>query len=144
LYLLVLVFWYNMSMDILVFADAGVKGNGKDNSSAYGSYEVRGDNDILANQWRIKLPQGLTNNEAEYYIILEALRFLHGRGLLNKDNPIKIRTDSQLVVKQINKYWACKEARLRPYLNEMWDLLSQTTWLVGWVTRKDMVDRFGH
>jgi len=64
-----------------------------------------------------------TNNIAEWKALIEALKFLvfHQQQFANEE--IVIRSDSQLVVKQINGEWKTKDHELRLLKAEAKDLL---------------------
>ncbi len=62
-----------------------------------------------------------TNVEAEYYALLEALSFISrswaekNRGVIPVEvGPIKIRSDSELIVKHLKGEYQVKEERLKP------------------------------
>jgi len=53
----------------------------------------------------------LTNNEAEWEALLEALKI----AIKNKWNKVKIYSDSKLVVEQYNENWKCKNEKMMGY-----------------------------
>lgn len=63
-----------------------------------------------------------TNNEAEYLAVEKALETL----LLSHKNTsgieVQVRTDSQLVVKQLSNEWKIKNARLKAYYQNIKEL----------------------
>ncbi len=61
-----------------------------------------------------------TNNEAEYYAIILALEKAADMGLQN----IEIRSDSQLIVRQINGQYKVKSPNLKPLFKKVLNLLS--------------------
>lgn len=61
-----------------------------------------------------------TNNEAEYYAIILALEKASDMGLQN----IEIRSDSQLIVRQINGQYKVKSPNLKPLFKKVLNLLS--------------------
>ena len=65
-----------------------------------------------------------TNNDAEYVAVGKALRWLYDRQETDGDGAI-IRTDSQLVVKQVHCEWECKVERLRGYLRRINEMLEE-------------------
>ena len=75
---------------------------------------------------------GRTNNLAEYTAVVEALRWAkgHGRG------PVLVRTDSQLVVQQVNDAWRVKAAPLLPLLQEARRLLQAVGGRLEWIPRE--------
>ncbi len=75
--------------------------------------------------------QKLTSNEAEYMAVITALA--------NKKSKkaYEIRTDSRLVVEQVNGRWKIKEPRLLPFCKQARDLLALRRAVLVWVPRKD-------
>ncbi|XP_051139631.1 uncharacterized protein LOC127257297 [Andrographis paniculata] len=75
--------------------------------------------------WRFahQLPQGVTNNQAEYEALLLALRFLVAR----KVRKVVICGDSQLVIRQALKEFKCRDPQLQILLREVHSLLQQLT-----------------
>lgn len=59
--------------------------------------------------------KGATNNIAEYQALLAGLRAVKEMDL---SGPIKVKGDSQLVIKQMTGVWQCRAANLRPLLSE--------------------------
>ena len=53
--------------------------------------------------------EGMTNNLAEYHALLHGLAYLYK----NKITGAEIKTDSQLVVQQVNGAWKCNKEHLR-------------------------------
>ena len=75
---------------------------------------------------------GCTNNVAEYTAVLEALRWgkRQGGGL------VLVRTDSQLVVHQVNGTWRIKAAPLLPLVQEARGLLAELGGRLEWIPRE--------
>ena len=70
--------------------------------------------------YRISESLGIaSNNEAEYFAIILALEKADNMGL--KD--IEIRSDSQLIVRQINGQYKVKSANLKPLFKKVLNLL---------------------
>lgn len=57
----------------------------------------------------------LTNNEAEYTAVERGMRIAKGMGATN----IVIITDSELVVRQLNREWKVKTPGLREYIKDI-------------------------
>ena len=53
-----------------------------------------------------------TNNVAEWMAVVAALIFILGKS--DWDNPVEFRSDSELLVHQINGEWRVKHANLKP------------------------------
>ena len=127
----------------LVF-DGGAIGNpGK----GYGSFAYKG----LVLRWptRVSFPGITTNNQAEYQSLIAGLRAVlfdcQALGLPPARLRIAIRSDSQLVVNQINGTWKIKNAALRELHRQTRDLLdSFADWDIVWHPRSESVRILGH
>lgn len=78
---------------------------------------------------KILRKDGITNNEAEYMAVIQALR----------DNPgedVDIMSDSELMVNQLNQEYAIKEDRLRRLAEEVWSLCEGRSVTFTWVPRE--------
>jgi len=73
--------------------------------------------------------EGITNNCAEYKAVILALRTFP-----NED--LKIYSDSQLVVNQLNHVWHIKSDNLRKLALLVWDLAKDRKVEFVWVPRK--------
>ncbi len=60
-----------------------------------------------------------TNNIAEYTGVLEALKLVKNRYNLEKIKKINIISDSELLVKQLNKIYKVKNLNLKKYFDEI-------------------------
>lgn len=70
------------------------------------------------------LGEDLTNNEAEYQGVIFALKkfkALFGKKLA-KESEIELRTDSELLVKQLTGKYKILESKLQPLFLEAWNL----------------------
>ena len=72
----------------------------------------------------------LTNNEAEYTALLEALYNPESRESL-------IHTDSQLLVGHLEKGWKLKAKNLKPYYDAARKLLKEKNSKLKWVRREE-------
>ena len=70
--------------------------------------------------------QGITNNEAEYLAIEDALTKA-------KQKDVEIVSDSKLVVSQLKREWHIKEPRLRELFDEVQALIKQRGLKVNFV-----------
>ena len=71
--------------------------------------------------YRISESLGIaSNNEAEYYAIILALEKASDMGL----QDIEIRSDSQLIIRQINGQYKVKSPNLKPLFKKVLNLLS--------------------
>lgn len=70
------------------------------------------------------LGDNLTNNDAEYQAIIFALkkfRSLFGKAL-SENTDIEIRSDSELVVKQLNGDYRLQDPKIQQFFIEIWNL----------------------
>lgn len=101
-------------MDVICYCDGGAKPNpGK----CYGSFQITGlDNETI----RIAKTFGEgTNNQAEYWTLIELLKYLKDR----KVRHARINIDSRLMYKQLIGHWQVKSPRLRCLWQECKTLL---------------------
>lgn len=75
---------------------------------------------------------GMTNNRAEYESLLQALRYAQSQGWTPR-----IRTDSQLVAKQILDQWNCNAPGLIPLYEEAKRIGRQLGGRIKWIPRID-------
>lgn len=98
--------------DYTLIFDGGSLGNP---GRGYGSYAViaGGETDIK----RLQFGDDMTNNEAEYATLLQALDDVHGRieraERLPEEFSIEVYGDSALVLNQVSGDWKAKDARMR-------------------------------
>lgn len=116
--------------DYIIVADGGSLGNGTAHSIGYGSFVVEVPSQNFVSQ-RLKrnFGIGITNNEAEYMIVIAVLEFML-RGIKNgmasaADRSICIKTDSQLVVGQLTQGWKVNAENLRPLYRKVIDLMKE-------------------
>jgi ribonuclease HI len=75
---------------------------------------------------------GMTNNVAEYFALVDALGWV----LSNGAQQVTIRTDSKLVVEQVNGRWACNAPTLVTFRDLAQSLVNQLGIRVEWVPRE--------
>ena len=107
--------------DYVLSTDGGAAANGSADSVGYGSYCLQartGQKQLV----RLDFGRGITNNEAEYLILIAALKDLVGRIQRAGKSPsgftLLVHTDSQLMVGQLTQGWKLKAANLRPLVHE--------------------------
>jgi ribonuclease HI len=130
--------------DVVLVFDGGSKGNP---GLGYGSYAFRG----AARQWppaRLEFPGVVTNNQAEYRSLLAGLAAvieqLGGPGGA-RSHHIEVRSDSQLVVEQLNGRWKVRNAELKPlHAEALTRLKTFQKWDVLWHPRAESVRILGH
>lgn len=76
--------------------------------------------------------KNITNNEAEYLGVIEALKFVE------ENSKITILSDSKLIVNQIKMEWHIKEERLRKLFQEVLLLVKEKKieFTIEWVPRE--------
>ena len=116
--------------NFVITADGGSLGNGTKDSVGYGSFIVeRGGSETKSVQFRRTFGVGVTNNEAEYMIVIEALKLIQsvleasGESVIN--NSILIKSDSALVIGQCSLGWKIKVDHLRSLNIGLMDLINK-------------------
>jgi ribonuclease HI len=124
--------------------DGGSRGNP---GEGYGSFTYKG----LVVRWQtgILYPGKTTNNQAEYMTLIAGLRSIlfdcQALGLSSREVSVEVRSDSQLVVNQVNGRWKIKNAELRKLQIDATKLLGQfAKWELGWHPRSESVRILGH
>jgi len=122
--------------------DGGALGNpGK----GYGSYIVSHEgNDIRAQ--RHDYGDNVTNNQAEYQTLIEALSWLASTlGATASESSVHVNGDSLLVLNQLLGKWKVKNEGLRPLHREASDLIRRFHDVsLVWHARSNSVKRLGH
>lgn len=122
--------------------DGGALGNpGK----GYGSYIISQDGVDLLHQ-RHEYGNNVTNNQAEYRTLIEALTWL-GNSIspAEKGTTVTVRGDSLLVINQLLGKWKVKNEGLRPLYTEarmQADRFGKVSLI--WHDRSNSVKRLGH
>lgn len=127
--------------------DGGSRGNP---GPAYGSFRVRGAGaaEPLQVLRRLRFGQG-TNNEAEYWSLLEGLRWTldeaRRKRLPSGEIDLSVHGDSLLVIRQLQGDWKARDARMRKLRDEAARLLARfgKVRLQHW-PRSRSVAEFGH
>lgn len=128
----------------LVF-DGGSLGNpGK----GYGSYVYKG----VVNRTEpvtVEYPGQTTNNEAEYRTMINGLQSILADLKAQEIDPsvlkAAVRSDSKLVIEQVNGRWKVKKAELRPLVRQALELLGEfASWDLAWHPRSESVRILGH
>ena len=99
---------------ITVYVDGGAHNNGIPEAKCYGSIAVEYKGEIKKHE-TYQYPGARTNNQAEYDALLSALDYLNKLRLRASKPlpPIVIKSDSTLVVNQVNGNWKIKDADLK-------------------------------
>lgn len=118
-----------------IFCDGGSLNNQKSSRKAYASFKL--DNNII----RIPSLGSMTNNEAEYSSLIEALKY----SLKYNKKDIKIHMDSALVVNQVKGNWKVKASHLNKYKLQVLELLTNfNSWELIWIDNLKMKQILGH
>jgi len=108
------------NIDLIIYTDGGARGN--PGPAAIGVVICNNKGQIIKKYNQV-IDEG-TNNEAEYQAIIFALRkvkLLFGKQKAKLMN-IEIRSDSELVVRQLNGQYKIKEENLQPLFIQIWNL----------------------
>jgi ribonuclease HI len=116
--------------DFIITADGGSLGNGTKESIGYGSFIVeRGNSKTKSVQFQRTFGAGITNNESEYRIVIEALikvkDAIEGSGHKAVNYSILIKSDSALVIGQCSLGWKIKAANLRALNTALMNLINK-------------------
>lgn len=116
--------------NFVITADGGSLGNGTKDSIGYGSFIVeRVAPKTKSKQFRHTFGAGITNNEAEYMIVIEALKLiksvLEGCGEKVNGTSILIYSDSMLVIGHCSLGWKLKAKNLVPLFTELMNLINE-------------------
>ncbi len=104
----------------IIYTDGGSRGNpGK---AAIGVV-ICNEKDQPVKKYGEYLGDGLTNNEAEYTALIVALKkFKAGFGkALSEVADIEVRSDSELMVKQLNGIYKVQEPKIQHFFMEIWN-----------------------
>lgn len=122
--------------------DGGSLGNpGK----GYGSYEITSNGAVIRHH-RHDYGDGVTNNQAEYQTLIEALAWLQRElGDASTSTNVTVNGDSLLVLNQLLGKWKVKNEGLRPLHQRASGLLKQfKSVALVWHDRSKSVARLGH
>lgn len=120
---------------LYVNCDGSIEG-GNPGGWAVAGYVVRDEEGILIGKAAIDLGKGdgKTNNVAEHTAVQSALKFLAANNILSV--PVTVRTDSKLVVEQLNECWQCYNPILKLIVVETWRIMELFNDLdIIWVPR---------
>lgn len=108
-------------MKIIIYTDGGARGN--PGPAAIGIV-IANENGIATKKYSDYLGE-TTNNVAEYSAIIFALRkikALYGRDKIKKMEA-EVRSDSELIVKQLNHQYKIEDKGLQPLFMKVWNML---------------------
>ena len=128
--------------DYLIVFDGGSRGNP---GAGYGSYALF-DGTRPGQVQRLEFPDPMTNNEAEYHTLIDALAGLAGRlGQRAAETSLEVRGDSQLVIQQGLGNWKATDERMRSLRDQARTGLRRFgKWRLVPQPREDSVRVLGH
>jgi probable phosphoglycerate mutase len=131
--------------DMELIFDGGSLGNPGD---GYGSF-VLVDRTGYDTHQQMRFGPNRTNNQAEYRTLIEGLKAALALAATNGWDPAKtslrVRTDSQLVVNQVNGRWKVKHENMKPLCSMAQKLITRFgRWDLGWHSRDNSVALLGH
>jgi len=106
---------------IIIYTDGGSRGN--PGPAAIGAIFCNEKSQPIKN-YSEYLGDNFTNNEAEYRAVIFALKkfkALFGKKLA-KNSEIEIRSDSELLVKQLKAQYKVSDSKIQPLFLEVWNL----------------------
>ncbi len=110
---------FNKMDTIKVQTDGAYRG--KDGGVGSYGYVVKKDSKTVREDYGILLEDRVTNNYAEYMALIKALEWIKDSDL--DFDKIDVKSDSQLVVKQVNGEWSVKSDNLKDLHKEVTDLM---------------------
>jgi ribonuclease HI len=132
-------------MELNLVFDGGSRGNP---GQGYGSYLVQspGRRPVVK---RVEFGDNYTNNQAEYDSLIAALEYIVDRLDVTNRSPeqvaLDIKTDSDLVVNQLQGTYKVKESGLKPRHARALELLDRFgAWMITWHPREESVRLLGH
>jgi len=106
---------------IILEADGAYRG--KDGGVASYGYLVKKDSETVKKDYNVLLDSRVTNNYAEYMAVIKGLRWIKNSDLELEFEKIFIKSDSQLLVKQVNGEWSVNSDNLKDLHKEIRDLI---------------------
>lgn len=101
-------------MDILIYTDGASRGNPGESASGYVIYDI--DGNLLHEE---TVYNGInTNNYAEYNAIIRALKWCMNN-IVGRDTNIRLFSDSQLAIRQINGKYRVRSEILKGMYKEV-------------------------
>ncbi len=109
---------------ITIYTDGVSRGNPGQGAIAFVIVETNLEFGIKNLEFSKLLEGQVTNNEAEYRAMIFALKKIKHLigGEKAKKTEIEIRSDSELLINQINGKYKIKEEKLVPFFIEIWNL----------------------
>lgn len=107
---------------IIIFTDGGAKGNPGPGAIGVVFCNEKGD---IIKEYSKFLGENFTNNEAEYKAAIFALKkfkALFGKRIA-KESKIELRSDSELLVRQLLGQWKVLDSKIQLLFLELWNLV---------------------
>jgi len=106
---------------IIIYTDGGSRGNPGPSSAGVVVCNEKGQS---IKEYSEYLGDKLTNNEAEYKAVIFALKKFKAvfSKKLAKNSEVEIRSDSELLVKQLNAQYKIMNENIQPLFLEIWNL----------------------
>lgn len=130
--------------DVILIFDGGSRGNP---GAGYGSFTYKGC--VIRWPTSIEYPGQTTNNQAEYQTMIAGLRAIifdcEALDIRPGETSVEVRSDSQLLVNQVNGDWKIKNPGLRTLHATASALLGRFAgWDLIWHPRSESVRILGH
>jgi ribonuclease HI len=106
---------------IIIYADGGSRGNPGPGATGVVFCNEKGE---IFKKYSQYLGENLTNNEAEYQAVIFALKkfkSLFGKKLA-KNSEIELKSDSELLIKQLRGLYKILEPKIQPLFIAVWNL----------------------
>jgi len=106
---------------IIIYTDGGSRGNP---GSAAAGFLFCNEREQIIKKYSEYLGDNLTNNEAEYCAVIYALKkfkALFGKKLA-QNTEIEIKSDSELLVRQLRGEYKILEPKIQPLFLDVWNL----------------------
>lgn len=110
----------------IAYTDGGAVNNPGKAAIGVLIYKEEGGREILLKEYSKSLEGKKTNNEAEYEALIFALNKI--KQILSKEKvkhtEVEIRSDSQLLVNQLNRKYKVESDKIIPLFIKVWNLLT--------------------
>ena len=126
--------------ELLLTFDGGAKPNP---GEVYGSFRIRENEKLVFEEIEEYFGSHMTNNQTEYRALIrgcEKVIEMYGN-IIN----LKIKGDSELIIKQIKGEYKVKNKRMKPLYGEVMNLLNKlNSYEIEYWDRENSVREFGH
>ena len=126
--------------EVLLTFDGGAKPNP---GEGYGSFRIRENEKLVFEEIEEYFGSQMTNNQTEYRALIrgcEKVIEMYGNII-----SLKIKGDSELIIKQIKGEYKVKNKRMKPLYGEVMNLLNKlNSYEIDYWDRENSVREFGH